>query len=72
MCDITVMIVVLCGVVVVMAVVVLHGVVVTIVTLCGATVVIVVIAVGGWAMVGPGGRGQLCIYWQGGWCERPW
>jgi hypothetical protein len=36
---------------------------------CGATVaitVVVVVVVGGWAMVGPGRRGQLCVCQQGG------
>jgi len=58
-----------CGVVVMVAVIVLHCVVVTVIALHGATVtitIVVVIMVGGWAVVGPGGRGQLCIRRQGG------
>jgi len=39
-------------------VVVLHG---GVVALCGAAFVVTVVAVGGWAAVGPGGRGQLHV-----------
>ena len=44
------------------------GVTVTAVMLCGVVVVVGVVmlcgvAVGGWAVVGPGGRGQLCGDW---------
>ena len=49
-----------CGVVVVVAVIMEHCVAVTVIAPCGATVtitVIMVVVVGGWAMVGPGGRG---------------
>jgi hypothetical protein len=53
------------------AVVAPHCVTVTVVVPCGAAVVITIVAVimvRGWAVVGPGGRGQLCIHWQGGKC----
>jgi hypothetical protein len=59
-----------CGVVVVVGVIMPHNVAVTVVALRGATVVITIVmgvTVGGWAMVGPRGRGQQCVYWQGGW-----
>jgi hypothetical protein len=42
-------------------VVVLHG---GVVALRGAAFMVTVIVVGGWAMVGPGGRGRLCVRWQ--------
>jgi len=46
------------------------GHVVAVVAPCGATVTITIVAViaaGGWAVVGPGRRGQLCVCQQGGW-----
>jgi hypothetical protein len=42
-------------------VVVLHG---GVVALHGAAFVVTIVMVGGWAMVGPGGRGQLHVCWQ--------
>jgi hypothetical protein len=59
-CGITIIVIVPCGVVVVVAVIMEHCVAVTVIAPCGATVtitVIMVVVVGGWAMVGPGGRG---------------
>jgi len=67
-CGIAVTVIVPCGVVVMVAVIVPSCVAVTVIVPHGATVmttVVVVVVVSGWAMVGPGGRGQLCIHWQG-------
>ncbi len=71
-CDTTVAVVALhsvivtptapCHIVVMAAVIRPCGVAVTVVVLCSATVTVTIIAVSGWAMVGPGGRGQLCIH----------
>ena len=62
------------GVVVMVAVIAPHGVAVTVIALHGAAVTITIIAgvvVGGWAMVGPGGRGHyMSISKEGG--EGPW
>jgi len=44
--------------VVVVAVVASRGVTVTVIALCGVAVAITIVTVGGWAVVGPGGRGQ--------------
>ena len=55
-----------CGVVV--AVIAPHCVMVTFIVLRGAAVaitVVTVVVVGGWAVVGPGGRGQLHVHRQG-------
>jgi len=43
-CGVVVMAVALCGVVAVVAVIVLHGVVVAVIALCGATVTVTIIA----------------------------